>query len=71
MFLLFGKAGFSAINKAWIKLSFGGNTSFYVLFVVEYQFCVGTAFSLDTWKFSSYMNMSSIMFFITDQPAIM
>ena len=51
MFLLFGKPGFFAINKAWIKLSFGGNTSFYVLFVVEYQFFVGTAFSLDTWNF--------------------
>ena len=51
MFLLFRKPGFFAINKAWIKLSFGGNTSFYVLFIVEYQFCVGTAFSLDTWNF--------------------
>ena len=51
MFLLFRKPGFSAINKAWIKLSFGGNTSFKVLFVVEYQFCVVTAFSLDTWNF--------------------
>ena len=37
MFSLFGKTGLFAINKAWIKLSFGGNTSFYVLFVVEYQ----------------------------------
>ena len=40
VFLLFRKPGFFTINKAWIKLSFGGNTSFYVLFVVEYQFCV-------------------------------
>ena len=38
MFLLFGKPGLFAINKAWINLSFGGITSFYVLFVVEYQF---------------------------------
>ena len=51
MFLLFGKPGLFAINKAWIKLSFGGNTSFHVLFIVEYQFSVGTAFSLDTWNF--------------------
>ena len=51
VFLLFGKTGLFAINKAWIKLSFGGDTSFYVLFIVEYQFSVGTAFSLDTWIF--------------------
>ena len=51
VFLLFGKAVLFAINKAWIKLSFGGDTSFNVLFVVEYQFSVGTAFSLDTGKF--------------------
>ena len=25
-FLLFGKTGLFAINKAWIKLSFGGDT---------------------------------------------
>ena len=36
VFLLFGKPGLFAINKAWIKLSFGGNTT--LLFVVEYQF---------------------------------
>ena len=35
VFLLFVKPGCFAINKAWIKLSFGGNTSFHVLFVVE------------------------------------
>ena len=35
MLLLFMKHGFFAINKAWIKLSFGGNTLFHVLFVVE------------------------------------
>ena len=40
MFLLFGKLELFAINKAWIKLSLGGNTSFHVLFVVEYQFSV-------------------------------
>ena len=51
VFLLFGKTGLFAINKAWIKLSFGGDTSFYVLFIVEYQFSVGTAFSLDTGNF--------------------
>ena len=51
MFLLFGKSGLFAINKAWIKLSFGGDTSFNVLFIVEYQFSVGTAFSLDIGKF--------------------
>ena len=49
--LLFGKTLLFAINKAWIKLSFGGDTSFYVLFVVEYQFSVGTAFSLDNGNF--------------------
>ena len=40
-----------SIDKAWIKLSFGGDTSFNVLFIVEYQFSVGTAFSLDTGNF--------------------
>ena len=51
MFSLFGKPVLFAINKAWIKLSFGGDTSFYVLFIVEYQFSAWTAFSLDTWNF--------------------
>ena len=51
MFLLFGIGVLFAINKAWIKLSFGGDTSFNVLFAVEYQFCAGTSFSLDTWKY--------------------
>ena len=51
VFSLLGKTGLFAINTAWIKLSFGENTSFYVLFIVEYQFSVCTAFSLDTWKF--------------------
>ena len=32
-------------------LSFGGDTSFNVLFIVEYQFSAGTSFSLDTWKY--------------------
>ena len=50
MLLLFGKTVLFAINKAWITLSLGGDTSFNVLFVVEYQFCAGTSFSLDTWK---------------------
>ena len=51
MVSLFGKTVLFAINKAWIKLLFAGDTSFYVLFVVEYQFSVGTAFSLDTGNF--------------------
>ena len=50
MLLLFGKTVLFAINKAWITLSLGRDTSFNVLFVVEYQFCAGTSFSLDTWK---------------------
>ena len=33
--LLLDKLGFFAINTAWIKLSFGGNTSFHVLFIVK------------------------------------
>ena len=49
--LLFGKTVLFAINKAWIKLSLGGDTSFNVLFIVEYQFSAGTSFSLDTWKY--------------------
>ena len=48
---LFRKTVLSAINKAWINLLFAGDTSFHVLFVVEYQFSVGTAFSLDTRNF--------------------
>ena len=48
--LLFGKTVLFAINKAWITLSFGGDTSFNVLFIVDYQFSAGTSFSLDTWK---------------------
>ena len=35
MLSLFIKPGILAINKAWIKLSFGGNTSFNVLFIVD------------------------------------
>ena len=50
MVLLFGKTVLFAINKAWITLSLGGDTSFNVLFIVEYLFCAGTSFSLDTWK---------------------
>ena len=48
---LFGKTVLFAINTAWIKLSIDGDTSFNVLFIVEYQFSVGTAFSLDTGNF--------------------
>ena len=48
---LFGKTALFAIKKAWIKLSLGGDTSFNVLFVVEYQFSAGTSFSLDTWNY--------------------
>ena len=51
MVSLFGKTVLFVINKAWIKLSLGGDTSFHVLFIVEYQFSVGTSFSLDTGKF--------------------
>ena len=43
MLLLFGKTVLFAINKAWITL----DTSFYVLFIVEYQFCAGTSFVLE------------------------
>ena len=50
MVLLFGKTVLFAINKAWIMLSLGGDTSFNVLFIVEYQFSAGTSFSLDTCK---------------------
>ena len=51
MFSVFGKSVLFAINKAWINLSNGGDTSFNVPFIVEYQFSVGTSFSLDTGKF--------------------
>ena len=51
MFSVFGKSVLFAINKAWINLSNDGDTSFNVLFIVEYQFSVGTSFSLDTGKF--------------------
>ena len=51
MFSVFGKPVLFAINKAWINLSNGGDTSFNVLFIVEYQFSDGTSFSLDTWNF--------------------
>ena len=44
MLLLFGKTVLFPINKAWITLSLG------VMFVVEYQFCAGTSYSLDIWK---------------------
>ena len=50
MLLLFMKTLLFAINKAWIKLSLDGDTSFNVLFIGEYQFCAGTPFSLDTWR---------------------
>ena len=46
--LVFRKTQLFAINKAWIKLSLGGDTLFHVIFIVEYHFCVGTSFSLDT-----------------------
>ena len=44
----FGKYVFLAIITAWIYLSNDGDTLFCVLFIVEYQFTVGTSFSLDT-----------------------
>ena len=48
---LFGIYVLFAINKAGINLSNGGDTSYNVLFIVEYQFSVRTSFSLDTGKF--------------------
>ena len=51
MFSVIGKPLLFAINKAWINLSNGGHTSFNVIFIVEYQFSVGTSFSLDTGNF--------------------
>ena len=50
MLLLFEKLYYLPLIGAWIMLSLGGDTSFNVLFIVEYQFCAGTSFSLDTWK---------------------
>ena len=50
MFLVFRKIQLFAINKAWIKLSLGGFTLYHVIFVVKYQFCLGTSFSMDTWR---------------------
>ena len=44
----FGKYVFLAIIMAWIYLSNGGDTLFWVHFVLEYQVSVGTSFSLDT-----------------------
>ena len=51
MFSVFGISVLFAINKAWINLSNGGDTSFNVLFIVEYHFSVGTSFSLETGEF--------------------
>ena len=47
---VFGKTQLFAINTAWINMSLGGNSSFHVLFSMEYQFCVGTSFAMDIWK---------------------
>ena len=47
----FRKYVFLALITAWIYLSNGGDTSFCVLFIVEYQFTLGTSFSLDTGIF--------------------
>ena len=44
---VFGKTELFAINTAWINLSLGGNSLFHVLFI---QFCLGTSFTMDTWK---------------------
>ena len=38
VFSVFGKSVLFAINKAWINLSNCGDTSFNVLFVVEFTF---------------------------------
>ena len=51
VFSVIGKSVLFAINKAWINLSNCGHTSFHVLFIVEYQFSVGTSFSLDYGNF--------------------
>ena len=50
MLSLLGKTELFAINTAWIKLSLGGNSLFHVLFIMEYLFCLGTSFSMDTWR---------------------
>ena len=47
---VFGKNELFAINTAWINLSLGGNSLFHVLFIMEYQFCLGTSFTMDTGK---------------------
>ena len=47
---VFGKTQLFAINTAWINMSLGGNSSFHVLFSMEYQFCLGTSFAMDIWK---------------------
>ena len=62
MFSLLGKTELFAINMAWIKLSLGGNSLFHVLFIMEYQFCLGTSFSMDTWRtyFSQTCHLSCL-----------
>ena len=47
---VFGKTQLFAINTAWINMSLGGNSLFHVLFIMEYQFCVGTSFAMDIWQ---------------------
>ena len=47
---VFGKNELFAISKAWINLSLAGNILFHVLFIMDYQFCLETSFTMDTWK---------------------
>ena len=47
---VFRKNELSAISKAWINLSLGGNSLFHVYFIMDYHLCLGTSFAMDTWK---------------------
>ena len=47
---VFGKNELFAISKAWINLSLGGNSLFHVFFIMDYQLCLGTSFTMDIWK---------------------
>ena len=44
-------------------MSLGGNSLLHVLFIMEYQFCVGTSFAMDKFgKLNFHTNMSPTMF---------
>ena len=60
----FGKYVVFAIITAWIYLSNGGDTLFCVLFVMEYQFSVGTSFSLEIMTI--LLNIRLITFHLID-----